>query len=281
MSAAEKSRQIKILGIIAGGGSLPGRLLQACDDLGIDVFLVGFEGQTDPEIRRDRNHLWTRIGAAGQIIDTLKAHEVRDLVIIGGIRRPSLAELRPDIRTAGFFAKIGLQALGDDGLLKALRNELEFDGFVLHGIQEFASDIVAGEGAIGSRRPGKGDMADIRRGMEILDAMGSLDVGQAVIVQEGIVLGVEAIEGTDELIKRCAGLRRKGRGGVLVKFAKPGQDEQLDIPTIGTKTVLMCAESGLAGIAIQAGKTLMVDPEEVASEADRLKIFVTGVRVGS
>jgi len=280
MSAAEESSlnaPVKTLGIVAGGGSLPERLLQACDRQDIGVFVIAFRGQTDPRVYKGRHHMLTRLGAAGKIVDTLKAHGVRDLVWIGSIRRPSIAELRPDMRTIKFFARLGLNALGDDGLLRAVRREFEMEGFRLHGVQEFAPDLLAAEGIVGKHQPGNADWPNIERGLKIAQTLGDLDVGQAVIMQEGIVLGVEGVEGTDELIKRCGGYRRKGRGGILVKTCKPGQDRNLDLPTIGPETVKNCAEAGLHGIVFYAGLTLLIDPQEVADLADKHNIFVVGL----
>lgn len=262
------------VGVIAGGGALPRIVVQACVEAGIGVFIVGFEGQTDPEIFEGRDYVLTRLGAAGQIIDVLRAHEVRDLVLIGAIRRPSFAELRPDMRTAQFFARVGLKAIGDDGLLRALRAELETEGFAVHGAQQFVSGLLASAGPVGKTRADKAEKADIRRGMAVAKALGAMDVGQAVVVQEGIVLGVEGAEGTDELIRRCAAYRRAGRGGVLVKACKPQQDRDLDLPSIGPETVVLCAETGLAGIAVEAGKSLLIGRDEVAGLANRYKIFV-------
>lgn len=265
------------LGVIAGGGVLPARLLHACDRRGIDPFVVGFEGQTDPAIVAGRNHLWTRLGAAGLIINTLKSHGIRDLVLIGAIRRPSLAELRPDMRTAAFFARVGLHALGDDGVLGALRRELEQEGFRIRGVQDFAQDLLAVEGPVGSGRPKKEDKAGIRRGLAVAQALGGLDVGQSVVVQEGHVLGVEGAEGTDDLIRRCGALKRKGRGPILVKLCKPGQDRDLDLPTVGPDTVRLCAACGFSGIVIQAGRSLLIDPQEVAVLANKHNMFVIGL----
>lgn len=267
---------IKSLGIIAGGGALPARLLSACDRRGMEVFIVGFEGQTDRALTHGRNYMFTRLGAAGQIINTLKSHGISDIVLIGSIRRPGLAELRPDLRTAQFFAKISLRALGDDGLLKAIRHELEKEGFRIHGVQQFVADLVAYEGPVGARRPDRAAQADIERGREVLHAIGPADVGQSVVVQDGIILGVEAAEGTDELIRRCKSYKRRAHGGVLVKAAKPGQDMDLDLPSIGPDTVRLCAECGLEGIAFEAGRTLLIDPQEVAEIADAKGLFVTG-----
>ncbi len=270
-------KKLPVLGVIAGGGKLPERLLSACDRTGQDVFVVGFDGQTDPGILENRNHMMTRIGAAGKIISTLKNHNVRDLVLIGSIRRPSLAELKPDLRTARFFASVALKALGDDGLLRALRHELEGEGFTIHGVQDFVADLLAPEGPVGRYKPKKQDWPDIERGVEASQMLGQLDVGQSVIVQEGIILGVEAAEGTDELIRRCSAYKRRGRGAILVKSCKPQQDRSFDLPTIGPDTVQACAMAGMAGIVMQARRSLLVDPEKVAALADKYKIFVLGL----
>ncbi len=284
MSASKEERlekrpesSMKTLGIIAGGGALPEKLVHACDKKGIVPFIVAFENQTDPGIVQGHNYMWTRLGAAGQVISTLKAHDIHDLVLIGSIRRPSLAEILPDLKTAEFFAKVGLKALGDNDFLGIMRKELEKEGFKIHGIHKFAEDLLAGEGVIGKYKPKKGDRADIERGIEISQKIGVLDVGQSVVVQEGIVLGVEAAEGTDQLIRRCTHLKRKGRGGVLVKTCKPQQDRDFDLPAIGPDTVRNAAEAGLAGIAVHAGFTLLIDPQGVAEIADQNKMFVVGV----
>lgn len=277
MAAKPAADAVETLGIIAGGGSLPARLAQACGKAGTGVFIVAFRGQTDPALYEGRAHLLTRPGRLGRIIKTLKSRGIRDLVFIGSLRRPSFAELRPDLRAARLLVRLGLRAAGDDRLLSALRGELEREGFVLHGVQDFAPSLLAGKGSAGRLAPGPGNLDDIRRGVEILKGTGPLDIGQAAVVQEGLVLGVEAIEGTDELIRRCAAYRRKGRGGVLVKLCKPGQDLDLDLPSIGPETVRLCAQAGLAGIAVHAGASLLADPQAVVDLADKCGLFVTGV----
>jgi DUF1009 family protein len=224
-----------------------------------------------------RNHIYTRLGAAGQIINTLKSHDIHDLVLIGSIRRPTLSELRPDLRTLKFFMRLGMRALGDDGLLAALRHELQDEGFIVHGVQQFAGDLLAGKGTMGRHKPKHSDRDSILRGVNVAFELGRLDVGQAVVVQEGIVLGVEGIEGTDELIRRCAAYKRDGRAPILVKICKPGQDPDLDLPTIGPETVIIAGEAGFAGIVVHAGQSLMLEPEKVTELADRLGIFVVGI----
>lgn len=268
---------IKTLGIVAGGGALPHILAQACDARGIHPFIVGIEGQVEPETLEGRDHVIFRLGLAGKMIEALKANGAMDLVLIGSVKRPSISSLRPDLKTAGFFAKLGLKALGDNDMLKAVRQELEKDGFQIHGVHEFVAELLAPEGIIGKHRPSRQDEIDIERGLSVSQALGRLDVGQSVIVQNGIVLGLEAAEGTDRLIARCKDYKKKEKGGVLVKSCKPQQDQALDLPTIGPETVQACADAGLSGIAVHAHHSLIADLEQVKNLADEHKLFVIGV----
>lgn len=242
--------------------------------------MLALEGEAAPEMVAGLPHAWCRIGAAAKGLKLLRDHGVRELVIAGGVRRPSLGAIRPDWRATKFFAKVGYRLLGDDGLLSAIARELEIEGFHLVGAHELLDERAsAPEGSLGRLKPSTDAMADIDRGVEIARALGALDVGQAVVVQQGLVLGVEAIEGTDALLRRCAGLRREGPGGVLVKIEKPGQETRIDRPTVGPQTVRLAAEAGLVGIAIEAGSTLVIDRDRVISEADAAGLFVIGIRV--
>ena len=267
------------LGILAGGGELPQRLVEACRAAGREVFVLAFEGQTDPGTVDGVEHAWSRLGAAGSAIETLRQAEVSELVMAGPIRRPSLKELRPDLRALQFMTKVSAQSLGDDGLLRAVVRALEDEGFRLLGLQDVLPGLLAAPGALGRHAPDAQAERDIARGLAVAKALGAADVGQAVVVQEGLVLGVEAIEGTDRLLARCAALRRAGPGGVLVKVKKPGQEERADLPTVGPKTLENALAAGLCGLALEAGGTLIVEPERVAEIADRAGLFVVGVRV--
>ncbi len=279
MSAAKESLNAlpQRLGIIAGGGSLPAQLAQSCRSQGVDVFIVGLEGQADASALQGEDVFWSKLGRAGRIIEELHKKSIYDLVLIGSIHRPSIKEILPDFRTAEFLVQIGLKSLGDNDFLSEIRHALEEDGFRIHGAHKFAPEFLAPKGVIGRHAPQEGDWADIERGIEVVQAIGALDVGQATIVQEGLVLGMEAAEGTDGLIHRCAGLKRKGRGGVLVKLCKPQQDKDLDMPTIGPRTIENAAKAKLAGIVVHAGETLIVDTPQVAKLADKHKMFVMAV----
>lgn len=269
------------LGILAGGGALPRRLIDAARTEGRDVFVVAFNGQTDASTYQNQPHILTRLGAAGEALKALKEAGASDLVMAGHIRRPSLLELRPDWRATRFFAKAGLAALGDDGLLKAVRSELELEGFRLIGPQDILHSLLAPTGLLGSLKPDDAAELDINRGIAVLQAIAPLDVGQAVIVQQGLVLGIEAIEGTAQLIERAGTLRREGQGGVLVKLSKKQQDDKFDLPTIGPDTVRQCAAAGLRGIALEAGRSILLDRAQTVEAANAAGIFLFGLELNA
>jgi UDP-2,3-diacylglucosamine hydrolase len=266
------------LGIIAGSGALPRRLVENCRAAGRPVFVLALQGEADEATVADVPHAWCRIGAAAKALDLLRANSVKDLVLAGGVRRTSLSALLPDWRAAKFFARVGYRALGDDGLLSAIVKELEREGFLVVGADDIlGADDLMPLGLLGRHRPDDEAKADIEHGMRVAHALGAVDIGQAVIVQQGLVLGVEAAEGTDELLRRCAALRRDGPGGVLVKMAKPGQERRADRPTIGPRTVALAAASGLRGIAAEAGMALVIDRAELVRVADQAGFFLIGV----
>lgn len=277
-SASPRATAPPRLGIVAGGGALPGRIAAACRASGRPFFVVALEGQADEATLADLPHAWVRLGAAGRAIELLRQAGVEEVVMAGAVRRPSLAALRPDRRTALFLAKVGRAAFGDDGLLRAIVQTLEEEGFRVVGPNDVLRDLTAGEGVYGAHAPDADAWVDIERGIAVARGLGALDVGQAAVVQQGVVLGVEAIEGTDALIARTASLRREGRGGVLVKVRKPGQETRVDLPVIGVRTVEAAAAAGLVGIAVEAGAALVVDRDAVVAAADRAGLFVVGVK---
>ncbi len=266
-----------VLAILAGAGTLPRRLREAVQASGRQVVVVAFEGQTDVETTAGVVHLWTRLGAAGRVLEWLRGQGVSDLVFAGPIHRPSWRELCPDWRATAFLAKTGVYALGDDGLLKAIGRGLEEEGFRIVGIHDVLADLLTPPGHLAGPIPDDVACRDIERGTEVVRGVGRLDVGQAAVVQQGLVLGIEAIEGTDALIDRCAGLHRGGPGGVLVKLSKPQQDHRLDLPTVGVTTIERAYAAGLRGVAVEAGRSLLVDAERSCEMAQRLGLFLIGL----
>ncbi len=274
------TKGIKKLGIIAGGGRLPSMLIDTCRRNGVDPYVLAFKGFTDPELVVNTRHSWTSLGALQKNVNILKSENIDDLVFCGDIKRPSIRDMKPDLRATKFFALNGFKALGDNDLLTAIKGELAKDGFVLHGVHEFIDDIVAPSGSLGEVKPSVDDMQDIALGVKASQEIGRLDIGQSVVTQEGSVIGVEAVEGTDELIKRSKSLLKDSSSkGVLVKTCKPQQDKDLDLPTIGVNTVENVLDAGLAGIAFHAGNSLIIDVDAVISLADKKGIFLYGVEI--
>ncbi len=267
------------LGMIAGHGDLPIRLIEACRASGRELFVLAVKNQTEEALVTDIPHDWIRFGAAGKGLELLHQAGVEDVVFAGKFQRPSLAAMRPDARAAKFLAKAGRTAWGDDSLLSAMVKEFEEEGFHIIGPDDIVADLLAPSGPFGAIEPDKVALDDISRGFAVARAFGAADVGQAVVVQEGIVLGVEAAEGTDRLIARCKDLQREGPGGVLVKVKKPDQERRIDLPAIGLETVRAVSNAGLRGIAVEAGGSLVIDRERVTEVADAAGIFIVGVTV--
>lgn len=266
------------LGIIAGGGELPHQIIAWCIKNNRPYFALAIKGNAEENyFTKEVNHEWIRIGQAGTGFKRMKEEGVKEIVLIGTIKRPTLAELVPDLRTTAFFAKLGAKSLGDDGILRALVKEIEQEGMKVVGIQEVVPDLLVKEGSLTKKTPDKEDEEDIRRGIEVATVLGRLDVGQSVVVQQGLVLAVEGIEGTDKLIVRCADYKRKGKAPVLVKLRKPQQDLRIDLPTIGTNTIENAHQSGFKGIAVHAGNALIVNEKEVIKLADKYGMFIKGI----
>lgn len=271
-------KQKTTLGIIAGNGNLPRSVIKACEKQGRPYFVVGLKGHADPNLIPHGKGTYIRVGTVGKIIKTCHKANVKEIVFIGGVRRPSVAEIIPDLKAFMILCRIGFRLLGDDSLLKLVVQEAEHNGLRVVGVDSIVPELLAESGLYGCVKPTKTDIADIQRGVQVAKALGQVDVGQAVIVQHGLVLSVEGIEGTAELIKRTAGLKRKGGGGVLVKVCKPNQEKRVDLPTIGPQTVQAVYEAGLKGIAIESGAALIAESQKVIALADKLGIFVVGVK---
>jgi DUF1009 family protein len=266
------------LGILAGGGQLPGQVAAAARAAGRVVFMIGLEGFADPAVLAPWPHEVVRILAAGRIIAAFREHGCEDLVLVGPVRRPSLLDLRPDAEGARILARIGRAAFaGDDGLLAAVVRVFAEEGFRVVGAHEILNEALGPTGLLSRAGPDAVSMADIRRGVVVARTLGAIDVGQGCVVQQGMVLAVEAAEGTDAMLARCASLARPGRGGVLVKLVKPGQDRRADLPTIGPETLRGAAEAGLRGVAFEAGGTILAERDAAVAAADAAGLFLLGL----
>lgn len=281
-SAATQDEPLPTLGILAGGGDLPRQLVEACKQQGRPYFILGFDGAADADLLEGEPHARVRIGAIGESLHHLREAGVQELVMAGRMKRPSLASLRPDSTGAKLLTRLGKSFFsGDNSLLTAVVDYLETEGFRVIGADDVLQKLLAPQGLLGRIAPSKEAQKDIEIAVPIAHAIGELDIGQAVVVQQGYILGVEAAEGTEELIARCGELKRNiPHGGVLVKVKKPSQERRVDLPTIGIDTVRQAAQAGLAGIAVEAGNVIVLDRQGVALKADALGIFVLGFTLG-
>ncbi len=270
------------LGLIAGGGALPVSVAARCEAEGRPVFVVRLAGFADPHLAR---YPGVEAGMAeiGRVLSALKKAGCEAVTFAGTVNRPDFKSLKPDFRGATLLPGIiAAASKGDDALLRKILSVFEAEGYAIEG----ADDILGGEtlpgGALGRIEPTPEQLADLRKALHVAEKAGELDIGQGAVVCEGLVLAVEAQEGTDAMLARVAGLPADLRGspadrkGVLAKAPKPIQDLRVDMPVIGARTVEMAAAAGLAGVGGIAGKLILIDRAEIAEAADRLGLFVWG-----
>ncbi|MCQ4160162.1 UDP-2,3-diacylglucosamine diphosphatase LpxI [Roseomonas sp. GC11] len=258
---------------------MPQRAAAAAAAAGRRPHVVVLEGFGDPRDYAAYPHILCRLGAAGRMLDWLRAAGCRDLVLAGQVKRPSFLSLRPDGGAAKLLPRIGMRAFGgDDSLLTAVLRVLQEEGFnPLPAQAILATLLVEVPGQLGRVAPDAEARRDIARGVGVLRTMGAADVGQGCVVQQGLVLAVEAIEGTDAMLARAGTLRREGPGGVFIKILKPGQDRRVDLPTVGPATVAAVAAAGLRGLAIEARGTIVVDRDETVAAADAAGLFLLAI----
>ena len=262
------------VGMIAGNGTFPFLFLEAAAKAGLRVVVVAHEGETDPAINTLGFPVrWIRLGQVGAIFDTFHQNGIRQAAFVGGIKKPRLFELRPDWK--GMMILGRLARYHDDEALRALASEFEKEGITIEPSTFLLPSLAVTEGVLSKRAPTQTEEEDIRIGREVARIIGPADVGQCVVVREKVVVAIEAIEGTDETIRRAG--RLVGKGTVVVKMAKPGQDLRFDLPAVGPETIRVMEEAGSAVLAVEAGKTLMFDRDQTVSRADASGIVLVGI----
>jgi DUF1009 family protein len=286
MSATAQSAETGPVGIICGGGTFPFTVADSLRKQGREVVLFALRGWADEQAVARYPHHWAHIAQFGRFVRLARRDNVRDVIFIGSLVRPSIRQLISfDLTTLRVLPRAIRQFYGgDDHLLKGIAGIFEDHGFRLLGAHEVAPEILVPEGALGRRQPAENDIGDIEHGVACLKAIGPYDVGQAVVVANRHVIALEAAEGTDQMLARVADLRRNHRfrtplgTGVLVKAPKPGQDRRFDLPSIGPRTIEGVAAAGLAGLAVVAGGAIAAEPQELVEKADKAGIFVVGVK---
>ena len=265
------------LGIIAGGGGLPVQVAASCAGLDEPFHVIRLRNLSDPVLARYPGEDCA-IGEAGKILRVLAQAECDAVVFVGVVKRPSFGDLKADWRGVALRPKIvSAASRGDASIIDVLVKTVEDEGIRVVGVEEVVGELTAPRGAIGNRKPSVQNIADIQKAAKIVRLLGAFDVGQGAVVSNGHVLAIEAAEGTDAMLERCALLPNSlSKGGVLLKRPKPNQDLRVDLPVVGTETIHRAIHAELAGIAIEAGNALILDKAKVIAQANQAGLFVYG-----
>ena len=262
------------IGLIAGNGRFPRLFAENARRLGYRVSAVALIGETEPVLEGhvDRIH-WISIGHLGKLIKAFKQDGVRQAVMVGGVKKTHLFAIRPDFRALTLLRR--MNGRKDDMILRALASELEAEGIQIRESTFGLKGLLVEEGVLSRRAPTKNERRDIEYGWDIALAVGKLDIGQCVVVKDCVVVAIEAVEGTDEAIRRGGALANGG--AVVVKRFKPQQDRRFDLPTVGPMTIEVMVKSGASVLAVEAGHALFLDRAEAIAAADKAGIAVLGV----
>jgi DUF1009 family protein len=270
--------------IIAGGGTVPLHVARSAIAAGRRVMIIALDGEADRAGVAEFPHEWLRWGEFGRLEALLRERQVKDVVFVGNVRgRPDLSRIKLDFGAVRILPDmVGLFARGDSELLDGIVRIFDRRGFRVVGSHEIAPDLLIRQGLVGKVGPHKTAVRDIALAMRAARAIGGLDAGQAAVSINGRVVALEAAEGTDAMLQRVAALREggrlrwKGRSGVLAKCPKPQQDLRVDMPTIGPQTIDTVAAIGLAGIAAEADRVMLIDRAAAVARMDAEGLFVTG-----
>ena len=271
MAAQEKN----IIGLIAGGGAFPLQIAETARNKGLTVIAIAHEGETDPALAQKADKIvWVKLGQLGKVITALKKYNVRQALMAGTInKRRMFSKIKPDLKGLAFISKMAI--FHDDGILRAVAGELEAEGIEMVSSTFCLPELLTPPGVLTRRKPNKEEKGDIEFGWEMAKALGKLDIGQCVVVRKKTVLAVEAIEGTDETIRR--GGRLAGEKAVVVKVSKPRQDLRFDVPSVGLQTIQAMQEVNAAVLALEADKTLLFDKKEMLALADKSGIVIVAL----
>ena len=266
------------LGIVAGGGQFPLLCIEAAQKQNIKTVAVAIRGDADHSIESKADKTtWIYLGQLGKLIKTFKKSGVQQVLFAGTITKKNIfKEIRPDLRALSLWRK--LDSRQDDAILRAVANELEKEGLQVISATSLLTDLTAPEGVLTRRSPTQDEWNDIYFGWKIAKKIGELDIGQCIVLKDKVVLAVEAIEGTDNTIKRGGMLGRKGV--VVVKICKPKQDHRFDLPSVGLATIETMKEVKASVLAIEADKTLLFDKDDAIKLADKSGIALVALKKG-
>lgn len=276
------ARTVKKLGLVAGGGNLPLAVARRCKAEGRPLYVISIKGFADDSLNRYEG-AEAGLGEFGRTIRLLKEAGCEAVCFAGLVSRPDFRQMKPDLKGAAVLpGLIAAAAKGDDALLRQVMGVFQAEGFAIEGADQILGGETLAAGALGRHAPDEAGLADLRKALKVARAAGELDIGQGAVVAAGLVLAVEAQEGTDEMLRRVAGLPEAIRGregaprGALGKAPKPIQELRMDMPVMGPQTVVLAARAGLAGVGGEAGAVIVMDRQGMIEAADRLGLFIWG-----
>lgn len=273
--------EVERLGLVAGSGDLPISILKECEKSNIKPFVIVLKDFAKESDYKEYNHRLLKFGDVGKAISFFRKNKVKYIVFAGAVKKPDLKTIWPDLK--GFFLLMQLlkcKIFGDDTILQTAIKFLEKEGFEILPVDKIVQDIKISHGIAGTiPLPNEDYMTDIELGVKVLRQIGDLDIGQSIVIQNGIVMGIECIEGTEKLIERCGHLKyTTGRKPILVKIKKTKQTRKIDLPAIGEDTITQLKQAGFAGVAIDYENGLVINRQATINLANKNKIFIYGVK---
>ena len=267
------NKALQKIAVISGSGDLPKQIIKKLHELKSDPVVISIRG-FGSELYQQFS-----IGEIGKMLDYLRSRNVTDIVFCGAVKRPSMFSIKLDSVGRSWLKKLGIRAfLGDDALLKGIKSLLNQEGINIIKPQDILNTLLTPEGLMTECKPSDRDLRDIARGVFVLNSLSRADVGQSIVVQEGVVLTIEAIEGTAKMLERAGMFKLATHtGGVLVKMAKTQQDTALDLPTIGEQTIHQIKEANLSGIALEAKRSQIINFDKTISLANQCDVFIVGI----
>jgi len=265
-----------MLAIIAGNGDLPKLIIESCKKQKKEFVLILVKDNANKNDYKKYKNYVIEIGYVAKALEILRTNKVKEVVFAGGIQKPAFSNIKVDKKGAVLLSKLlANKIFGDDNILSTVTKFFQKEGFKIIGVDKIIPDIISKKGVLTKAKPSKQDLENIKIGQNALKTMSSLDIGQAIAVQQKQIIGIEAIEGTDELIKRCSKLQFvKTHKPVLIKVKKENQNTKIDLPTIGVKTIENLIKANFAGLAVKSGSTLILQKEKIVELANKNKIFI-------
>jgi DUF1009 family protein len=270
------SDNLENLAIFAGRGKLPQMLIEDCQKKGRKFAIFQLDGENYEEDYSAFNPVKLGYGEVERFLSEMKKHQIKNLVFVGGVTKPNFSSLKVDKKGAILVSKIlANKILGDNAVLNSVVKFFEKEGFKILRIDELLDCVISKKGVLTKTAPSHENLDDIALGVKAIKNFSHFDVGQSLVVAQKQIIAVEALEGTDEMIKRCKNLPVAYlQNSVLVKMKKAKQNKKADLPTIGLATIENCFDSQIKGIAIEAGSTLVLQKDEVIAKADTLGMFL-------